>query len=343
MQLEQSPFLSIISDQQIQQTLQMMDQKPDAKLTPEIARELCQRMGSTAVLNSSISQIGTLYSLILKAVNCSNGNSIASTEAQASDKNHVLDALGKATSEIRVKLGESLSTIQKFDTPLEQATTPSLEALQAYSLGVKSMLGKGDFAAAVPFLQRAIFLDPNFAMAYALLGGIYFQSGETNLGIENTRQAYALRERVSEREKLHIESNYYNFVTGNLEKARQSYELWAQTYQRDWMPRSELGNIYFELGQYDKALVELREALSLQPESGLIYPGVVYAYLSLYRLDEARATVEEAKAKRADSPAFYFSLYLLAFLMPRCRGDGTAGSLGRRQAGSGGHSAVFQG
>jgi serine/threonine protein kinase/Flp pilus assembly protein TadD len=313
-QLEQSPFLSIISDQQIQQTLQMMDQKPDAKLTPEIARELCQRMGSTAVLNSSITQIGTQYSLILKAVNCSNGNSIASTEAQASDKNHVLDALGKATSEIRVKLGESLSTIQKFDTPLEQATTPSLEALHAYSLAVKSMLGKGDFAAAAPFLHRAIFLDPNFAMAYALLGGLYFQSGESSLGVENTRQAYALRERVSEREKLHIESNYYNFVTGNLEKARQSYELWAQTYQRDWMPRSELGNIYFELGQYDKALVELRAALSLQPESGLIYPGVVYAYLSLYRLDEARATVEEAKAKRVDSPSFYFSLYILAFL-----------------------------
>jgi eukaryotic-like serine/threonine-protein kinase len=313
-QLEQSPFLSLVSEEQIQQTLRLMGQAPDVRLTPQITREICQRTGSSATLNGSIAEIGTEYSLILKAVNCSNGNSLASTEAQASDKNHVLDALGKATSEIRVKLGESLSTIQKFDKPLEQATTPSLEALQAYSVAVKRMLGNGDFAAAAPFLHRAIFLDPNFAMAYALLGGLYFQSGESSMGVENTRLAYALRERVSGREKLHIESNYYNFVTGNLEKARQSYELWAQTYQRDWMPRVELGNIYFELGQYDKSLVELREALSLQPESGLIYPGVVYAYLSLNHLDEARATVEEAKAKRVDSPAFYFSLYLLAFL-----------------------------
>lgn len=139
------------------------------------------------------------------------------------------------------------------------------------------MLGKGDFAAAVPFLQRGIFRDSNFAMAYALLGGLYFQFGETSLGADNTRRAYELRERVSEREKLHIESNYYNFVTGDLEKASESYELWAQTYQRDWMPRYELGNINFELGQYDKSLVELREALSLQPASGLIYPDVVYA------------------------------------------------------------------
>ena len=182
-QLEQSPFLSLVSDEQIQQTLRLMGQAPDVRLTPQVAREICQRTGSTAVLNGSIAQIGTKYSLILRAITCSNGESLTSTEAQASDKSHVLDALGKAASAIRAKLGESLSTIQRFDTPLELATTSSLEALQAYSLAVKTMLGKGDFAAAVPFLQRAIFLDSNFAMAYALLGGLYFQSGETSLGL----------------------------------------------------------------------------------------------------------------------------------------------------------------
>ena len=169
-QLEQSPFLSIISDQQIQQTLQMMDQKPDAKLTPEIARELCQRTGSAAVLDGSIAQIGTQYLLTVKAVNCASGESLASTEAQASDKNHVLDALGKTASEIRNKLGESLSTVQKFDTPLEQATTPSLEALKAFSSGYKIATRTGGPAAAIPFFNHATELDPNFAMAYATFG-----------------------------------------------------------------------------------------------------------------------------------------------------------------------------
>jgi len=187
-QLEQSPFLSLVSDQHIQQTLRLMDQKADAKLTPEIARELCQRTASTAVLDGSIAQIGTLYLLTLKATNCSSGELLASTEAQAESKSQVLSALGKATSEIRNKLGESLSTVQKFDTPLEQATTPSLEALQAYSLGRKASAA-ADWAAAVPFFQRAIRLDPNFAMAYARLGTSLSNIGETNLGAENSRKA----------------------------------------------------------------------------------------------------------------------------------------------------------
>ncbi len=170
-QLEQSPFLSIVSDQRVQQTLQMMGQKPDAKLTPEIARELCQRTGSAAVLAGSITQIGTPYLLTLKALNCVSGESLASTEAQASDKNHVLDALAKTAAEIRSKLGESLGTVQKFDTPLEQATTPSLEALKAFSLGFQ-IHTTGD-AAAIPFYKHAIELDPNFALAYALLSIAY--------------------------------------------------------------------------------------------------------------------------------------------------------------------------
>ena len=234
-QLEQSPFLSIISDQQIQQTLQMMGEPAEAKLTPAIARELCQRAGSAAVLDGSIAQIGTQYLLTLKAVNCGSEKSLASTEAQANDKNHVLDALGKTASEIRNKLGESLSTVQKFDTPLEQATTPSLEALQAYSLGRKASAGS-EWAKAVPFFQRAIRLDRNFAIAYARLGTCYTNLGETTLGAENTRKGYELRDRVSERERFYIEGHYYENVTGNLQKALQANELWTQTYPRDWSP-----------------------------------------------------------------------------------------------------------
>jgi tetratricopeptide (TPR) repeat protein/class 3 adenylate cyclase len=313
-QLEQSPFLSIISDQRVQQTLQMMDQKPDAKLTPEIARELCQRTASAAVLNGSIALIGTQYLLTLKAVNCESGESLASTEAAASDKNHVLDALGKTASEIRNKLGESLSTLQKLDTPLVQATTPSLAALQAYSLGKKTAVEKGDDAGAVPLFQRAIRLDPNFALAYLALGTSYANLGETVQAAQNTKKAYELRERVSEREKLYIESYYHWVVTGDLEKARQAYELWAQTYPRDASAPGNLGVIYFNLGQYDKALEETRQAFRLGPASGLRYSNSVIAYLFLNRLEEARATAEEAQAKKLDSPPLRLFLYQLAFL-----------------------------
>jgi tetratricopeptide (TPR) repeat protein len=313
-QLEQSPFLSLVSEEQIQQTLRMMKQPPDTRLTPEIAREICQRTSSTTVLEGSIAQIGTQYNLILKAVRCATGKSLTSTEAKASDKNHVLEALGSASLDIRKKLGESRSSVQNFDMPLEQATTTSLEALQAYSLAVNTMSREGDFAATVSLLRGAIHIDSNFAMAYALLGGVYSQAGETSLGAENNRKAYELRENVTGREKLHIESGYYNFVTGNLEKARQSYEFWAQTYPRDWMPRYELATVYFVFGQYERALQELREALRLYPDSGLIYANLAYAYLILNRLDEARAAIEEAQRKQLDSPAFHSSLYLLAFL-----------------------------
>ncbi len=312
-QLEQSPFLSIIPDQQTQQTLQMMGQKPDAKLTPEIARELCQRTSSAAVLDGSIAQIGTQYLLTIKAVNCLSGESLASTEVQASDKNHVLDALGKTASEIRNKLGESLSTVQKFDTPLEQATTPSLEALQAYSLGRKASAGS-EWAKAVLFFQRAIRLDPNFAIAYARLGTCYTNLGETTLGAENTRKGYELRDRVSERERFYIESHYYENVTGNLQKARQGNELWTQTYPRDWSPLPPLYGIYSVLGQYEKSLAEARESMRLNPANGLSYSSLVGAYISLNRLEEARATAQEAQAKKFDSPDLHTLLYLLAFL-----------------------------
>ena len=253
-QLEQSPFLSIVSEQQIQQTMRMMDHKQDAKLTPGIARELCQRTGSAAVLDGSIAQVGTQYLLTVKAVNCVSGESLASTEAQASDKNHVLDALGKTASEIRNKLGESLSTVQKFDIPLERATTQSLEALKALSSGNKVSYATGE-AAAIPFYKHAIELDPNFALAYAWLGRMYADIGEFGTAADFTRKAYELRDRTSEPEKYFISASFYMEVTGNMEKAEQTCELWIQSYPRAEIPHTFLsGIIYPAFGQYRREL-----------------------------------------------------------------------------------------
>jgi eukaryotic-like serine/threonine-protein kinase len=313
-QLEQSPFLSLVPDQRIQQNLRLMGQPPDARLTPEIARELCQRADGAAVLDGSIASLGSQYVLGLKAENCRTGDSLAGEQERATGKEQVLAAMDKAAANLRSKLGESLSTVQKFDTPIEQATTPSLEALQAYSLGRKTLATKGDNAAAVPLFQRAIRLDPNFAMAYASLGTSYGNLGETSLGAENTRKAYELRERVSAREKFYIESHYYSIVTGDLEKARRAYELWAQTYPRDWLPPDNLGGIYRIVGQYDKRLAANRETLRLDPASAWSYAYLVYPYLNLNRLEEARSTVEEAQAKHLDSPLLRIGLYQLTFL-----------------------------
>jgi tetratricopeptide (TPR) repeat protein/predicted Ser/Thr protein kinase len=312
-QLEQSPFLSIVSEQHIQQTLRLMAQPLDARLTPHIARELCQRAGVAAVIDGSIAQIGTQYSLILTAVNCSSGESLASTEAQAMDKNHVLDALGKAAAEIRTKLGESLSSVQKLDTPTEQATTFSLEALQAYSLGVKAWFGEGGSTVAIPLFQRAIRIDPSFAAAYNYLGVNYFGTGETSLGRENIKKAYDLREHVGELEKFHIESNFHHFVTGDLEKARQTYEMWAQTYPRDATPHGVLSVVHGELGQYEKGLLEAREAVRLDLVTNFGYGNLVYCYLPLNRLQDIRATIA-AQARKLESPELHVLMYSTAFL-----------------------------
>jgi tetratricopeptide (TPR) repeat protein len=312
-QLEQSPFLSLVSDQRIQQTLRLMGQPANAKLTPEIARDLCQRAGSKAYLSGSIASLGSQFVLGLNAVNCQTGDSLAEEQERATGKEQVLAAMDKAAAKLRAKLGESLSTVQKLDKPVEQATTPSLEALQAYSLGRKA-LGDNNYGAAVPLFQRAIRLDPNFAMAYASLGAIHSNIGETNLAAENTRRAYELRERVSEREKFYIESHYNQYVTGDAEKARQVCELWAQTYPRDSVPPNNLGVIYDALGQYDKSLAEMREALRLDPSSAQGYANLVSTYLSLNRLKEARATAEEVQAKKLDSGYLHMLLYQVAFL-----------------------------
>jgi serine/threonine protein kinase/tetratricopeptide (TPR) repeat protein len=292
-QLEQSPFLRLLSEERIQQTLKMMEQSANARLTPEIAREVCQRTSSAAVLNGSIAQIGNQYTLILKAVNCATGDSLASVQEQASDKNHVLDALAKAGSDMRGKLGESLASVAKYDTPLQQASTSSLEALQAYSLGRK-MTGANEFAGSVAPLQRAIKLDPNFAMAYAALGTSYNNIGEPGQAAEYGKKAYDLRDRSSEREKLYIDSHYYNFVTGDLEKARQAYELWSQVI-RGTRSLYQLGR---DRSPYRPLRKSLAEATSLQLNpSGLNYSNLLTGFLCLDRLDEARVTAEEAQTR----------------------------------------------
>jgi DNA-binding winged helix-turn-helix (wHTH) protein/tetratricopeptide (TPR) repeat protein len=311
-QLAQSPFLNIVSDDKLSETLRFMGQAPDAGLTPAIARDLCQRVGSRAFLSGSIANLGTQYVLGISAVNCRTGNVLAQELVTADSKERVLRVLGEAAAKIRAKLGESLSTVEKLDTSLEQATTSSLEALQAYSLGVKTKEQMGGNAASVPFYQRAIRLDPNFAMAYGALAASYYNLGEATLAAESSKKAYELRDRVSELEKLHIEGHYFVLVTGDLEKARQVYELWTQIYPRHTVPPNNLAGIYRNLGQYDRVLAEMRESVRLDPADDQIYANLVDSYTTLNRLEEARATAE--KAKDPDSPGLRFAMYQLAFL-----------------------------
>jgi predicted Zn-dependent protease/predicted Ser/Thr protein kinase len=312
-QLEQSPFLSLVSEQQIQQTLPLMGQRGDAKLTPVIARELCQRTGSAAVLEGSIANLGSQYVLGFKAVSCRTGDILTEEQVRASGKEQVLAATDRAAVGLRRSLGESLSTVQRFNTPLEQATTPSLEALQAYSLATEKDL-EGETAANLPFFKRAIQLDPNFAMAYVGLAYKYSELGEPSLAAETFKKAYDLRGRVSDREKLVIESAYHWIATGDLEKARQTNEVLEQTYPRDQWPPSDLSFIYGQIGQYEKALAEAQEAARRDPASAHIYGTLSSAYLNLNRFDEARATAEEGQAKKLDAPDLRFLMYDLAFL-----------------------------
>jgi len=310
--LGQSPFLNILSEDKVRQTLQQMTRSPTERLTQDLAREVCQRAGSRAYLAGSIAALGTQYVIGLEALNCASGDVLAREQVTAAGKEQVLPSLGQAAAKLRSEVGESLGSVQKFDVPLEQGTTNSLEALKNLALGTKTQ-GERGAAEAIPFYKRAIELDPNFAVAYASLGGSYHNLGEPSLAAENTRKAYELRERVTERERFYITSRYYEYVIGDLEKARQSYELWAQTYPRDVVPAGNLNVIYDYLGQYDKALAQSRESYRLVPD-GLSYSNLVNAYLFLNRLEEARTTAEEAQAKNLDSPYLRINLYALAFL-----------------------------
>jgi eukaryotic-like serine/threonine-protein kinase len=312
-QLEQSPFLSIIPDDKIQQTLGLMGQRADTKLIPAIAREVCERTASAAVLDGSIARIGTQYLLTLKAVNCESGKTLASTEAQASDENHVLNALGRVSVEIRNKLGESLSTIQKFDTPLEQATTPSLEALKAYSLGMQTVRTKGPDAA-TPFFKHAVELDPNFAVAYAYLGVMATTTLEPSLAVEYRTKAYELRDRASEAEKYWINAIYHKGVTGNIPKAIEACDLWIQAYPRSETPHIYLGAAVLPVvGQHERALEESIEGVRLRPDYAIAYAFRIRAYTTLNRFDEAKATYAQALGRKLHTPFIDVVMYELAF------------------------------
>jgi len=314
-ELEQSPFLSIISDDRIQQTLQMMGQKTDAKVTPEIARDVCQRVGSAAVITGSIAQVGAPYLLTVKAVNCSSGETLASAEAQAIDKSHVLNALGQASSEIRAKLGESLSTVQKFDTPLEQATTSSLQALKAYSEGMRAMTNGNDTAPEISFFKHAIELDPDFALAYGALSLEYGDLGESSLAADYARKAYELRGHTSEPEQYFVTARYNKEVTGNIEAAIQACQVWIGAYPRSWMPRALLGGaIYPVIGEYEKAVAEGKEAVRLRPNAPFSYGLLMGNYIALNRLDEAKAMYEQANQRKLSFTGYGVSLYQMAFL-----------------------------
>ena len=256
-QLQQSPFLALLPGPEVRRTLQMMGRPDDVRITPEMAREICEREGLKAYISGKIAPIGSHYVLSLVAADGHSGAMLAHEQEEATSKEEVLKALSQAAKRLRQKLGESLSSIATYDAPVEQATTRSLAALQAYSLGQKMMTVQGDYTAAVQQFGQAISLDPSFAMAYALMGTAYHNLGEKKLAAESTKKSFELREHVSEREKYYIESHYYHYVTGNLEDVRKVYELWAQTYPRDLVPHANLGVVYQSLGQYDKGLGEI--------------------------------------------------------------------------------------
>ena len=313
-QLNQSPFLSLISDERIVHTLALMAKPKDARLTPDVTREVCQRTASAATIEGSISSLGSQYVLSLEAVNCRNGDLLAQEQVTASGKEQVLNALGDAATRLRGKMGESLASVRKYNAPPENVTTSSLEALQAYTLGNQTMDVANDYAAAIPLLERAVSLDPNFAMAYLRLAQSYQPLSENDRCAENTRKAYALRERVSESEKLAISSYYDLVVTGNLEASRTSFHAWAQTYPRDEEPQVYLWFTYTAMGDYPKANGAARQALTLNPGSGDNFVNLAYTYQWIDQLEQAKNTVRESRAHNIDSPWLPLVLYVVNFL-----------------------------
>ncbi len=311
--LNQSPFLNVLPENKVAATLKLMSRPAGTKLTPEVARELCQRAGSKAYLAGSIASLGSQYVLGLKAVNCQSGDPLAEQQVTAASKEKVLDALGEAASKLRTELGESLATVQKLDVPLSEATTSSLEALKAYSLGVKAANEKGP-AAALPYDQRAIELDPNFAMGYLAVGNDYFNLGELGRASDYYTKAFQLREHASEREKLHITAIYYSNVTGELDKAAQSLQEEIESYPRDYRAHSNLGNVYAAQGQYEKATESFRQCFRLAPDRVGPYVDLGNSLISLQRFDETRQIIHEAQARKLDDFPLHNALYALAFL-----------------------------
>jgi eukaryotic-like serine/threonine-protein kinase len=310
--LRQSPFLNVLSDSEVAKTLQLMTRSGSTKLTPEVARELCQRAGSKVYIAGSIGSLGSEFVLGLKAINCQSGDTLAEEQVTAASKEKVLDALGGAASKLRGELGESLATVQKFDVPLEQATTSSLEALKALSLGEKASREKGT-AAALSYDQRAIQLDPNFAVGYMEVGNDYFSLSELGRASEYYTKAFQLRDHTSEREKLEITANYYDTVTGELDKAGRGYQEEIERYPRASVYLN-LGTVYSEQGQYEKAAEITRQAVRLEPDSAEGYDNLANYALALQRFDEARQVIHEVQSRKLDHAIFHNALYALAFL-----------------------------
>jgi serine/threonine protein kinase/tetratricopeptide (TPR) repeat protein len=310
-QLGQSPFINILSDRKVGETLRLMGRQTSTRITPDVARELCVRTGSKAIVLGSISNLGGQFVIGVDAVGCSSGDTLAKEQEEAASKQDVLKALSKAAASLRTKMGESLASVQKFDVPVE-ATTPSLEALKAYSMGITTGRSKGD-AEAIPFMKRAIELDPNFAMAYVGIAVEYSNLGQASLAADNAKKAYELRDRVSDREQYRISAFYFQYVTGEVEKATEAYELWAKSYPRDIVPHGNLGSLYAALGQYDKAIAETEACQRLEPTLPG-YSNLAEYYVSVGRLKDARQTIQEAQQRNFDGFFIRAPLYALAFL-----------------------------
>ena len=314
--VEQSPFLNVLSEQKVAEQLRYMGLPRDTRLTPDVAREVCQRSGSKAMLVGSVSQLGSQYVVSVQAVGCASGDSLGSEQAEANSRDQVPNALGKVVSRLRQRLGESLASVQKYDTPVEQATTPSLDALKAYSLGIQAGDVRG-YAAAVPYFRQAIDLDPKFAMAYARLGVEYANLNRPSLAAENVTKAYELRDKTSQREKLYITCHYHDLVTGDVDQAIAAYQLFRQAYPREASAYMNLNSLYNSIGKYDQALSEAQSALQVDPGDVVNYLNLAVTYIALNRVDEAKSVLEQALAHKLEPQGLLAAFYMVAFL----RGD----------------------
>jgi len=314
-ELQQSPFLSLISDQQVRQTLTLMGQPKDARLTPDVAQQICERTGSAAVLEGSITSLGTQYVLGLRAKNCNSGDTLDQEQIQVARREEVLNSLSQIAQKFRTRVGESLATVEKHSTPLAEATTPSLEALKAYSTGMKVNLSSGS-AAAIPFIRRAVEIDPKFAMAHALLGLLYSTMGESVSSAESTTKAWQLRDRAGDRQKFFIDFSYDRQVTGNLEKPYQTLELWLQTYPRGDQPRPQglLGLSAHGTGRFERAIEASKKEIADEPDPYPGYSGLAWGYYFLDRFPEAESTLQRASERKLSTPNYPVMQYSIAVL-----------------------------
>ena len=311
-QLRQSPFLSVLSEQRVQGTLRLMGRRPGDKLTPDVARDLCQRAASKAMIAGAISRLGNAYVISLDASNCRTGDTIEKRQVQAESKETVLKALGSVAEELRRGLGESLASIGKYDAPVAEATTGSLDALKSYSTGMATRRRDGD-AASLPFFKKAIEQDPEFALAHARLSTVYSNLGEGETAREQIAKAYALKDRVSEPERLYILARYYTTAEDAAQKAIETYQVWNQTYPNDFVPHSNLASLYESRGEHDKAAEEFRAAIALAPDEQLPRVSLAGVYLNQGKLDESQKTLQDAINGGIDSASIRSQLYVLAF------------------------------